>query len=268
MSNSVRSTTASSCRWPRVLPNASAAGAVQVPVAWTGRVMPLIVSSPSTVGGAVLAQVEQEEAKVTSGWFAASKNSAPSTCGAELLGRADGDRLDLRGALEAAVGQRGGDVVERAAEERDALVADGEAEARMDGIGDVGAAQRNGGDGHGVPPGLAFSFDKRRAFHLPRRQSSADLVARASTSSPGSAGTTGAGGPSRPCPARALPPRRSSGGRCRIFCRHLHAERQAAAIQAERHLGDRQAEQVERCRGHDHPRPAPPCVLCRGATRP
>ena len=43
MSYSVRSTTASRLRWPRVLPNASAAGATQVPVAETGRVMPLIV---------------------------------------------------------------------------------------------------------------------------------------------------------------------------------------------------------------------------------
>ena len=49
MSNSVRSITASRLRWPRLLPNASAAGAIHVPVAWTGRVMPLIVSSPATL---------------------------------------------------------------------------------------------------------------------------------------------------------------------------------------------------------------------------
>jgi hypothetical protein len=61
--------------------------------------------------------------------------------GAELLRRADRDRLDLGDALEAAVGERRGDVVERAAEDRDALVADGEAEAGVDGIRGVGAGK-------------------------------------------------------------------------------------------------------------------------------
>src|SRR3712207_3453499 len=73
--------------------------------------------------------------------------------GAELLGRADRDRLDLGAALEPAVGQRGRDVGERAAEERDALVADGEPERRVDGIGGVRAGERRGGGGrHGWPP--------------------------------------------------------------------------------------------------------------------
>ena len=58
--------------------------------------------------------------------------------------------LDLRedGTARVAGGQRRGDVVERAAEERDALVADGEAEARVDGISGVRAGECGRGGGH------------------------------------------------------------------------------------------------------------------------
>ena len=62
-----------------MLPNASAAGATQVPVAVTGRVMPLIVSSPSTLAVPSSAMSMSCEVKVTSGWLAASKNSPPRT---------------------------------------------------------------------------------------------------------------------------------------------------------------------------------------------
>ena len=99
----VRSTSASSCRWPRALPKASACGALHVPVAGPGCVMPLIVSSPDD-GRPVVAQVERGRRSVISGWFWASKNSRPEHVGAELVRRDDRDRLDLGGTSRGAVG--------------------------------------------------------------------------------------------------------------------------------------------------------------------
>ena len=149
-----------------MLPNASAAGATQVPVAETGRVMPLIVSSPSTLAVPSSAMSMSCEVKVDLGVVGGVEELAAEDVGAELLGRADRDRLDLRGALEAAVDELGVDLVERALEERDALVADGEAEARVDGIGDVGAGQLGGG-GHWCFPRWWFRvWSNRRAFRL------------------------------------------------------------------------------------------------------
>ena len=63
-----------------MLPNASAAGAIQVPVASTGRVMPLMVSSPATAAVPSSRRSTSEDVKVTSGWFSTSKNSALRTC--------------------------------------------------------------------------------------------------------------------------------------------------------------------------------------------
>jgi hypothetical protein len=70
--------------------------------------------------------------------------------GAELLRSADGDRLDLGGALELAVDERRGDLVERALEERDALITDGEAEVGVDRIGVVRTGERAGRGAHGM----------------------------------------------------------------------------------------------------------------------
>src|SRR3954469_16241766 len=76
---------------------------------------------------------------------------------AELLRSDDRDRLDLRGALELAVGERRGDLAERAAEHRDVLVLDGEAERRMNRIGVEGAGE-GGGGAHGCVPPVGVSL--------------------------------------------------------------------------------------------------------------
>src|SRR5919109_667347 len=99
-------------------------------------------------GGAVLAEVELGRHEGHLGVVLRIEELAAQDVGAELLGLADRDRLDLRGALETATRQGGGDAVERAAEHGDALVADGEAEARMDRVGGVGAGERRGSGGH------------------------------------------------------------------------------------------------------------------------
>ena len=126
-------------------------GAIQVPVAVTGRVMPLIVSSPSTLAVPSSPSVDVVEVKVTSGWLAASKNSSPRTWARNC----SGVRIEIDSTLAAPSRRPSAsvavDLVERALEERDALVADGEAEARVDGIGGVGAGELGGG-GHGVFP--------------------------------------------------------------------------------------------------------------------
>ena len=112
---------------------------------------PRIVSSPSTSARPSSVSSTRVERKATCGWLAASKKSAREDVVAELLRRADRDRLDLRGALERdAVGagvERRVDVVERAAERRDAHVADGEGEAGVDRICGVGAGERLDGGG-------------------------------------------------------------------------------------------------------------------------
>src|SRR5215208_1202946 len=79
--------------------------------------------------GAVLAEVDVARAERHLGVAGGVEELRAQDVGAELLRRADRDRLDLGGAVEAAVGQHRGDLVERALEEADALVADREAEA-------------------------------------------------------------------------------------------------------------------------------------------
>src|SRR3954468_3882476 len=100
------------------------------------------------LGGAVLAQVEVGGDERHLGMVGGVEELLAEDVRAELLRRADRDRLDLRRALEAAVGERRADLAQRAAEERNTLVADGEAEARVDGIGGVGAGERSGGRAH------------------------------------------------------------------------------------------------------------------------
>src|SRR5215204_4396092 len=109
------------------------------------------------LGGAVLAQLDVLRGEGHVGVVGGVEELAAQDVGAELLGRADRDRLDLRSALETAVDELGVDLVERALEERDALVADGEAEARVDGIGGVGAGQLGGG-GHWCFPRCIWSL--------------------------------------------------------------------------------------------------------------
>jgi len=86
MFHSVRSMTASSARWARALPNASAAGAVHRPVAATGLVIPLIVRSPVTLAAPVLSMASAVETNLTSGWLATSKNSDERTCARNCSG--------------------------------------------------------------------------------------------------------------------------------------------------------------------------------------
>ena len=69
------------------------------------------------LGGAVVGQVDvrgdEGDLRVVLG----VEELVAQDVGAELLGRADRDRLDLGGALELAVGERRGDLVERAVEQ-------------------------------------------------------------------------------------------------------------------------------------------------------
>src|SRR4029078_584483 len=152
MSHAVRSMTAWRLRCPRVLPKASGAGAVHEPVASIGFVMPLIVRSRLPTAVRSWRRSSSVDSKVTSGWLAASKNSALRTWARNCSGvRIEIDsacagpprhppvRAAVPVAPEPPPGQRRLHAVERAAEDGDALVADGEAEARMDRIGGVGA---------------------------------------------------------------------------------------------------------------------------------
>ena len=182
ISHCVRSMTVSRLRCARVLPNASAAGAVHVPVAVTGLVMPLIVSSPATVAvpSSLSCDVvgDERDRRVVVG----VEELGAEDVGAELLGRADRDRLDLRGALELAVGEAGGDVAQRAAEDRNALVLDGEAEAGVNGVSGEGAGE-GGVRAHGgsLRGSRVLLTCKRRRFRL-RSRTVAQLISDATTS--------------------------------------------------------------------------------------
>jgi hypothetical protein len=78
MSNAVRSTVVVRARPRRVAPKWSTAGPVAVPFRIAGRVMPLIVISPSISTSSPVRRISRE-VNVTSGWRSASKNSGPST---------------------------------------------------------------------------------------------------------------------------------------------------------------------------------------------
>jgi hypothetical protein len=156
MSHSVRSMTASRLRCPRVLPNASAAGAVHGALGLDRLRDALDGQVARDDGGAVLAEVELGRGERDLGVVRGVEELGAQDVGAELLGGADRDRLDLRGADQATTRERRLDRVERAAEDGDALVADGEAEARVDRISVVRAGERRGSGGHGRrPPGVS-----------------------------------------------------------------------------------------------------------------
>src|SRR3954453_8973988 len=97
--NWVRSTFVSSWTFARSLPKASVIGSAIVPTSSTGLVVPRIVSSPSTVSSSPERCIDFE-AKLSSGWRSASKNSGDCRCAARfssltstLATRAEPERL-------------------------------------------------------------------------------------------------------------------------------------------------------------------------------
>ena len=116
-------------------------GPVIVPVRVAGRVMPLIVISPSKRTRCALDRACSVE-KTTSGCRSASKNSGDSRWACRFSSLTS--RLAIRAdAGEAAVLERGVEVGDGAAERADAHVLDLERDRRVDAIGAVGAGRKS-----------------------------------------------------------------------------------------------------------------------------